>query len=125
VVFAVYFFLKFWLYEFINKIFFGRRINKKILTSNLFIVSLEGVALFPIVLLLSYFSLSPQNAALYCILVVVFVKILTFYKTNTIFFRQNADVLQIILYFCALEIVPLIILWGGLAFIANNLKVNF
>ena len=125
VVFTIYFYMKFVLSSFINKLFFDKRINKKILTSNLFIVSLEGVALFPIVLLLSYFSLSPQNAAFYCILVIVFVKILTFYKTSTIFFRQNGDVLQIILYFCALEIVPLAILWGGLAFIANILKVNF
>ncbi len=125
IVMTAYFYLKFALYSFVNKIFFDRRMDKKILTTNLFIVSLEGVALFPIVLLLSYFSISPQNAALYCILVVVFVKILTFYKTNTIFFKQNADVLQIILYFCALEIVPLSILWGGLAFIANILKVNF
>ena len=124
-VFIGYFLLKFALYSFINKIFLDREVNKKILTSNLFIVSLEGVALFPIVLLVAYFSLSPQNAALYCVLVVVFVKILTFYKTNSIFFKQNADVLQIILYFCALEIVPLTILWGGLAFIANNLKINF
>ena len=124
-VFTGYFLLKFWVCESINRIFFDRRTNKKIMTSNLFIVSLEGVAFFPIVLLLSYFSLSPQNAAFFCILVVVFVKLLTFYKTNIIFFRQNADVLQIILYFCALEIVPLTILWGGLAAIANNLKVNF
>jgi len=33
--------------------------------------------------------------------------------------------LQIILYFCTLEIIPLLALWSGLEVIVNALKINF
>ena len=57
--------------------------------------------------------------------VLIFIKILTIYKTYVIFFNQKALYLQIILYFCALEMVPLLSLWGGLAVIVNHLRVIF
>ena len=51
-------------------------------------------------------------------------KILTFYKSFTIFFYQKGGFLQIILYFCALEMIPLMMLWSGLLVITENLKIN-
>jgi hypothetical protein len=57
--------------------------------------------------------------------VLIIVKIMTFYKCYIIFFRQNVVSLQIILYLCALEIVPLLALWKILDFTANSLKINF
>ena len=50
---------------------------------------------------------------------------LTFYKSWAIFFRQNSMFLQIILYLCTLEIVPLLSLGGALVWITDVLKVNF
>ena len=124
-VFAGYFLLRFLLYTMVNNVFFDGRKNKKFLTSLLFITSLEGILLFPSVLLLAYFHIPPQSVVYYCATVIVLAKILTFYKAHVTFFRQNADFLQIILYFCALEMIPLFALWGGLAVIVNFLKVNF
>jgi hypothetical protein len=57
--------------------------------------------------------------------VVIFIKILTIYKSYVIFFRQKALYVQNILYFCALEMVPLLSLWGGLAVIVNQVRVIF
>jgi len=91
----------------------------------LFLTSAEGIALFPIVMLRAYFDLSMQNVVIYFIIVLLIVKILTFYRAFVIFFRRNVVSLQIILYFCALEMVPLLALWGTLVFTANNLKINF
>jgi hypothetical protein len=85
----------------------------------------EGVLLFPALLLQTYFQFPIQNVAYYCFGVVILIKILTFYKTYIIFFRQNALYLQNILYFCALEMVPLLSLWGGLAVIVNQVRVIF
>ena len=53
------------------------------------------------------------------------VKMLTFYKCYVTFFRRNEFKLQIILYLCTLEIVPLLAFWGALVTTANNLKINF
>lgn len=57
--------------------------------------------------------------------IIVLVKILTFYKSFTIFFSQSNVHLQIILYFCALELMPIVTSWGILEMIASYLNINF
>ncbi len=123
-VFIVYFLLRFLLYHLVNLIMFDSKSNKKFLTSLLFLSAMEGAVLFPVVLLLSYMHLPTLYAIYYCAIVLVLVKILTIYKTYIIFFKQNRLFLQIILYFCALEMVPLFALWGGLSVIVDIFKVN-
>ena len=91
----------------------------------LFIAAMEGIVLFPLVLLLSYFDLSMESAIIYMAIVLILVKILTFYKCFVIFFRRNSGLLQNILYFCALELTPLLILAGLMVMIVDNLKINF
>jgi len=122
---AGYFLLKFLLYTMVNTIMFDTSGNKKFLTAFIFLLSMEGILLFPVLLLLAYFQFPIQAAAVYTFLVVFFFKFLTFYKTYVIFFAQKAFYVQIILYFCALEMVPLLSLWGGLAVIVNHLRVIF
>lgn len=113
------------LYEIVNWTFFDKKKNGQWLRSYLFINSLEGVALFPVVLLLTYFNLSIGNAVFSVFIIVVLFKLLTIYKQSIIFFKGLGNILQIFLYFCALEIVPLLSLVGVLTLIGNNLKINF
>ena len=124
-IFVAYFLLKYLLYTMVNKILFDGGKHKKFLTSWIFISSVEGVLLFPALLLQAYFQFPVQNVAYYCFGVVFFIKILTFYKTYIIFFSQKGLYMQHILYFCALEMVPLLSLWGGLAVIVNQARVIF
>ena len=125
VVFVGYFLMRFGLYTMVNNLFFDSSRNKKFLTSLLYLSSIEGLLLYPALALLAFMHLPAQNAIWYCLTVVILVKILTFYKSFTIFFKQNDLFLQIILYFCALEMVPLFTLWGGLSVIVDILKINF
>jgi len=125
VTFIVYFIVKALLYTMANRVFFGRIKNLQFLGSLLFITAIEGVLLFPLVLLLTYFQISVQIAAYYFIFVLISVKLLTFYKSYVIFFKQKDFFLQIILYFCTLEMIPLSVLWTALAVITNSLKVNY
>ena len=124
-VFLAYFLIRFGLYTMVNNLFFDSSKNKKFLTSLLYLSAVEGLVLYPALALLTFMHLPAQNAIWYCLIVVILVKILTFYKTFTIFFKQNDFFLQIILYFCALEMVPLFTLWGGLSVIVDYLKINF
>ena len=124
-VFVVYYLLRFGLYTMVNNLFFDSDRNKKFLTSLLYISSLEGLLLYPALALLAFMHLPAQNAIWYCFIVLILVKIMTFYKSFTIFFKQNDLFLQIFLYFCALEMVPLMTLWGGLSVIVDILKINF
>ena len=124
-VFVGYFLMRFGLYTMVNNLFFDSSRNKKFLTSLLYLSSIEGLLLYPALALLAFMHLPAQNAIWYCLTVVILVKILTFYKSFTIFFKQNDLFLQIFLYFCALEMVPLMTLWGGLSVIVDILKINF
>ena len=114
-----YFLFKYLVYGFVNWVFFDRKNNGQWRRTQIFLSSLEGVLLFPIVLLQVYFSLSLHAALIYILFVILFIKMLAFYKSYTIFFKRMGASLQIILYFCALELMPLMVLWGVL-FITDN-----
>ena len=99
--------------------------NQQWLKSLLFIITIEGVLFFPAILFGAYFELNIKKVAFYIIISLIIVKLLTIYKCYSIFFRRNVVSLQIILYLCTLEIVPLLAFWGVLVMTANNLKINF
>lgn len=117
--------LKALLYTVVNGVFFGSKKNQQWLKSLLFITAAEGVVLFPAVMLQVYFYLPIESVVYYLAFALFLIKILTFYKCWVIFFRRNAFSLQIFLYFCTLEIIPLIALWGIITGIVNELKINF
>ena len=121
----VYTFLKYPLYTLVNYTFFNGKNNGQWTHTMLILSAIEGALLFPAILFQSYFDSSPQYIIFYAVFVLVLVKILTFYKCYVIFFRKNGLFLQIILYFCTLEIIPLLALWGGLAVITNALTINY
>lgn len=124
-VIAGYFIFKMILYWGVGSVFFESKKIEQWSKSFLFLIAGEGLLLFPLVMLLSYFDISIRSAVIYTLIVVIFVKILTFYKTYLIFFQKKGLILQNFLYLCALEIVPLLILWGALLLINSFLKVNF
>ena len=117
--------LKYPLYTFVNYTFFKEKNNGQWLHAMLILSAIEGALLFPAILFQSYFEAPTKNVVIYAILVLILVKILTFYKCFVIFFRKNGLFLQIFLYFCTLEIIPLLALVGGLGIITNALTINY
>ena len=124
-IFLLYFLVKMGLYSFVNIVFFDSKKNGRWVKSLLFVIGLEGLLAFPAVVMGPYFDLPIRKVEYYFVIVLILVKLMTFYKCYIIFFRQNVVGLQIILYLCALEIVPLLALWGVLDLTANSLKINF
>ncbi len=120
-----YFVLKIFCYIIVNNIFFDSKRNIHWMKTLLFITAFQGSILFPLVILWAYFNLSIETAVSYFIVSLIIVKILTIYKCYIIFFSRNVFKLQFFLYFCTLEIVPLLTFWGVLDLTANNLKINF
>lgn len=123
--FAIYFLLKRTVYSLVNIVFFGGKRTLQWDGIFLFVVSAEAFMLFPLVLLLVYFDLSIENAVYYFSFVLILNKILTFYESWRIFFRQSSGFMQNFLYFCALEITPLLAVGGSWLIIINTLKVIF
>lgn len=124
-IFMGYFLAKYILYSIVNWVYFSRNKCLQWMQSWLFLTSMEGVLLFPLVLLLVYFNLSMQISMIYLLTAILLIKILAFYKEFVIFFKRTSVSLQIILYFCALELMPLTALVGVLTYTGNYLTINF
>lgn len=111
-------------YYFVNWIFFDKIKNKRWQETYSFTYASEGLLLFPLVLLTIYFDLNTLQAWLYIGFVVLLTRIILLYETYIIFFPKIHGFLHLIVYFCALEITPLLILCRVLAFINNNFVIK-
>ena len=123
--FAVYFLGKYLLHELVGSVFFTPAERFGWRQAFLFLNALQGMLLFPVVMVQIYFDLSFKTSLYYYGFVLIFVKILTFYKCWSIFFRRNGGFMQNFLYFCTLEIVPLLILVGVMKALIDILKITF
>lgn len=109
----------------VNNVLFSPRECSLWTATQLMTTAWAGILLTPMILLMAYFGWNIQNVLIYTLVVIIFVKILLFYKCYQIFFRKKGVFLQIFLYFCTLEIIPPVLTWGILVLVANYLKVNF
>lgn len=111
---AAYYLLKIILYTVVDTIFFKPQQHSEWLKNFLLLVAMEGIALFPIILMKAYTSITNQAVIIYIMATLGVIKLLTIYKINSIFFRQPTAILQLFLYLCTLEIVPMALVWGFL-----------
>ena len=120
-----YFLLKWLLYMFLGWTFFDKNKTNIWLESYSALIYYVGFALFPFVLFLVYFDLSLTNLVIIGSIILIFTKILMFYKWIKLFFHQFSGLFLLILYFCALEIVPCLLLYQGMIQINNILLIKF
>lgn len=123
-VFTGYFVVKAILYNIVNGIFFDKSRNTRWMKVFVVVSAVEGIALLPASLLQIYLDAPAENVALYAVFVIAIAKLLTSYKCFSIFFKHPSGFLHLILYLCALEMTPLLLLWGILASVIDCLKVN-
>ena len=120
-----YLLLKWLLYMFLGWTFFDKNRTNMWLESYSALIYYVGFALFPFVLFLVYFDLSFINLIIIGSIILIFTKILMFYKWIKLFFHQFGDLFLLILYFCALEIVPCLLLYQGMVRINDILLIKF
>lgn len=108
----------------VNLTFFDGQKARTYLHFSIFTMALSGILLLPVTYVHVYYGLSIESVAIFVVSLLILVKILTFYQSYRIFFAKNIVKLQIFLYFCTLEILPLAALWGILMQIANNLTIR-
>ena len=113
------------LYGLVNWVFFT---HKKILHWNRAVLLLSGgfgMALLPVLLLHIFGQLTWQASLIYMAVLFILVEILFIYKSFVTFFNRASDFLQIILYFCALEMMPLAGLAGFFVMYHDKIRINF
>ena len=120
-----YFLLKWLLYMFLGWTFFDKNKTNIWLESYSALIYYVGFALFPFVLFLVYFDLILTNLVIIGSIILIFTKILMFYKWIKLFFHQFSGLFLLILYFCALEIVPCLLLYQGMIQMNNILLIKF
>ena len=120
-----YLLLKWLLYMFLGWTFFDKNRTNMWLESYSALIYYVGFALFPFVLFLVYFDLSFINLIIIGSIILIFTKILMFYKWIKLFFHQFGALFLLILYFCALEILPCLLLYQGMIQINNILLIKF
>ena len=118
-------FFKYLLVTAVNGVFFERTLTAQWLKTQLFILAVGGILVAPAVLLQVFFNLSVNKAGIYLLCVLMVVKLLLFYKCFIIFFKRLGSFLQFFLYFCALEVVPLALLWGVMLLMSRFLIYNY
>lgn len=119
-----YFLLKWVAYMFLGWVFFDKNRTNSWLESYSTLIYYLGFTLFPYVLLLVYFDLSLNNLIVIGLIILFFTKILMFYKWIKLFFHQLDVLFLLILYFCALEIVPCLLFYQGMVEINNILLIK-
>ncbi len=120
-----YFVIKRLMYGFINWIFFDKKRNDLWIEAYFNVLIGAGFLLFPLVLLIIYFNLSSQIALYFIGFLLIFSKILLFYKCVNNFFHKIYGAFHLILYFCTLEVIPLLMLWKGVSIVNNIILLKF
>ena len=113
------------LYSITGYVFFDHRRNELWMKSFLFLLAMEGVCAFPFVMLQAYFGMAVQATLMCTAVIIIAFKMLAFWRSYIIFFKKEGLSLQIFLYFCTLEIIPIATLLGILGITSNYLKIKF
>lgn len=121
---VVFYLLKGILFRFILWVFFDKNMTKLCLESYTLLICLLGLSLFPLTLLVVYFDLPPSILLPIGLILIIFTKILMFYKWLKFFFNNLYGLLCLIVYFCALELMPCLILYQGIVQLNNILQIK-
>ena len=121
----LYLFWKWVTYSFLGWIFFDGNRTSLWMESYSTLLYYLGFALFPFALFLVFFDLSLLATVIIGLFLMFFTKILMFYKWIKLFCNNLYGVLLLILYFCALEIIPCFIVYRGVLQVNDYLIINF
>lgn len=124
-IWMLYFILKNLLSSFVNWIFFDKQKRALWRKSYFFLFSVETLLFFFATISTIFLNLS-STIPLWIILTIgLVIKFLHLYKTFLIFFPKFYGTLHLIVYFCTLEIIPLLAVFKVLIRVTDELIVKF
>ena len=115
----LYLLFKWMLYSFLGWVFFDKN------RTSLWLESYSTLIYYLGLLFLVYFDLKIIFLVSIGLFLIIFTKILMFYKWLKLFFDNISSIFLLILYFCALEIIPCLLLYQGLRELNNILVIKF
>ncbi len=121
----LYLFFKWLLYSFLGWIFFDKSVTSFWFESYFTLLYYLGFSLFTFLLFIIYFNLNLQIVLLLGLFLLIFTKILMFYKWLKLFSDNMYGILLLILYFCAVEIIPCFLAYQGIVELNEYLTIKF
>ena len=124
-VFAAFFTAKSALQSAVGWVFFSHEKNRQWRSRSLFLSSMLGLLLLPMVLIRSFFNVDTEFSVVYALLAVGLYELLSIYQAHRVFFLHRGTIPGFILYLCTLEVVPLSLTWTTLVRTSEFLQINF
>lgn len=118
---GLYFCIKQLVYRFIGVVFSEYKPYSMWIQSYNTIILFSSIVLFPFLLFIVYFDLDFKSVFILGIVLLSFFKILLFYKWINLFLINKYDLVRLFLYFCALEILPCLVIYQILIQVNNHI----
>ena len=117
--------LKILLYSFVNWIFFDKVQRERWIEIYSLVISLQRVMLFFLACFIIFIDLSVDTSLIALSIILIIAKLLLFCKSFSIFFANLQGFLCNILYFCTLEMIPLLYLLKIITEVNKSWTFNF
>lgn len=112
------------LYFAVGNVFFNKQKYRLWKSGYNAVIGAWGVLLYLPVVWLSYIG-SYQNIAIWLFIILfILSRLVIIYKIIRIFYKKSDNILYLILYLCAQEILPLVFLYEGLVYLYNFIETN-
>lgn len=121
---GIYLLFKQVIYRFIAWMFFDSKQHELWLISYNTLVAFFSFILYPSLLFIIYFDLEFNYVILLGLSLFFIMKLLMFYKWINLFLNDIYGLLRLFLYFCALEILPCLIVYQGLVQVNNQIIIK-
>lgn len=122
---TLYLALKWAVYSLLGWIFFDANRVEFWMESYSTLLYYLGFSLFPFILFIIYFNMSLTLTVVVGLVLLLFTKFLIFYKWLKLFCNKLHGIFLLILYFCALEIIPCLMLYRGMTELNDYLIIKF
>lgn len=113
------------IYLIIGWVFFDKTVTKSWIRCYFVTDVILEFILFPLLLIVIYRDISSQIYIPIAIFLLILAKSLLFFRGIKLFFLNPYRKIYFIAYLCALELIPLIFIWGGLSKANDFLQLNF
>ncbi len=121
---GIYLLFKQVIYRFIAWMFFDSKQHELWLISYNTLVAFFSFILYPSLLFIIYFDLEFNYVILLGLSLFFIMKLVMFYKWINLFLNDIYGLLRLFLYFCALEILPCLIVYQGLVQVNNQIIIK-
>jgi hypothetical protein len=124
-IWIIYFIFKNLFAAFVNWIFFDKTKRELWQKSTQFLFVVETLLFFVVIISTIFLNLAPAIPLWIILVIGLVIKFLHLYKTFLIFFPKIYGTLHLIVYFCTLEIMPLLAVYKVLIRVTEELIVKF